>query len=167
MLPSANELRAAPIPATPSTKSPNRLLNSRLLSSYWIDVGVALRFNCQSTLSHLRTQTAGAPFDAGVSRRLYSGSERGNVLAGWGPEESPVLSAELGWALVPDPECRLRRVEPIAEHQSPRLLEAEPLLVLKWTQPCHRLEVQVERRRTEPHVLGKSPQRGQAQQSGP
>ena len=90
-----------------------------------------------------------------MSGRLCRGGKRGNILAGWSAKEPPVLSAELGWAFVPDPECCLRRVEAVAEHQSSRLLEAEALLVLKRAQPCYRLEVQVKRGWAEPHVLGK------------
>ena len=79
---------------------------------------------------------------------------RNHVPARWGAEHPPVLAAELGRAFVPDPERRLRRVQPFAQHQPPRLLQAQPLLVLQRAQARHRLEVLVEPRQAHPRLPG-------------
>jgi hypothetical protein len=77
------------------------------------------------------------------------------MLARWGAEHPPVLSAEVGWALVPDAKRRLGRVEALAEHQLAGLLETQTLLVLERTHSRHAFEVQVKRRRTHLHPLCK------------
>src|SRR4051812_30943459 len=79
--------------------------------------------------------------------------ERGQMATRRRAEHPPVFPAELGRALVPDPERRLASVEPFPRHQPPRLLEPEPLLVLERAQGRYALEVEVERRWAHPHVL--------------
>src|SRR5205823_8472716 len=52
---------------------------------------------------------------------LGFGPERGHALARRGAERPPVLTAELGRALVADAERGLGGVEPLAQHEPPGL----------------------------------------------
>lgn len=69
-------------------------------------------------------------------------------------EQTPVLAAELRGAFVADPMTRGGRIEHFAEHQSPRFMKPQLLLVLKRAHRRHRLEVVMQRRRTHIHVAG-------------
>ncbi len=76
----------------------------------------------------LRCRELGSPVGRDSTWRSHIPSRRG-------AEQPSVLAAKLGRALVPDLEACLGRVEPIAQHQPPGLLEAQPLLVLEGLNP--------------------------------
>ena len=94
--------------------------------------------------------------EAIIAYLVGCGSDWSAVTSWRGAKQPPVFAAEVGRALVADPEPGRGRVQAIAKHQRSGLLEAEPLLVLDRVERRHCLDVHVERRRTHPHLTGES-----------
>src|SRR5947199_10841302 len=92
------------------------------------------------------------PYDIRLRRWRGFNFQCGHVPTRRGTEHAPVFAAELRRALVADAERRFGRVQPLAQHQPPRLLQAQALLVLQWAHRRHALEMEVERRRAHPHL---------------
>jgi hypothetical protein len=72
-------------------------------------------------------------------------------------KEPPVLTIELGRALVPYLQRRAPRIQTLRQHEASSLAEPKPLLILEWTHSRHRTKVMMQSRDTHTSDVGQLP----------
>ena len=97
-------------------------------------------------------KTNGLPGNVRGRKALFT--QPGDVLGGRIPEEAAVFPAELRSALIPHVPTRSTCVHHRRQHETPRLLEAQHLLVLQGAHRGDGLEVLVKRGNTHVRQLG-------------
>lgn len=127
----------------------SRMLIGRLFPpSYWgLNIGrIGWGVKIIMVVPPMCRSRLGQPFTGGNLMQALDVVQRRRT------KQAVVFPAELGRALVADPECRGRRIQALGEHQQPGFMQPQPLLELQGTHSRQGAEVVMEVRGAHPGV---------------